>query len=140
MPETPETADEIQAIRFKLESIEGTQYLLLRERATEIREGIMRDVFDKYPNAKEVYLAINGRRTQAEIVKYLGSIGVSISQPTVSRMINLMEQEGLVEKVGFGERGGIILGRKRVIDDILKLGRYLEGRGLNDSKNDRHSK
>jgi DNA-binding transcriptional ArsR family regulator len=125
MPETLETADEIKSIRFKIEAIESTQELLLRERAPHIRREIL-EVFRRTPLLDVVYLAVNGQRSQAEIVDALAANGIAISQPTVSRRMDRLEHEGLIEKAGLGPRG-VLWAKKAVVERTLRLSRYLLG-------------
>lgn len=137
MTETLETAHEIQTIRFKIESIEGTQQLLLRSRAAEIRGEILSEVFAKHARLAEVYLAVDGKRSQVEIVEALQAAGLRISQPTVSRRLQVLMAEKLVEEVEAGPRG-IILRKKDVVERGLKLSKYLtvprtNGRQTRDS-------
>ena len=125
--ETPETAQEIQTIRFRIESIEGTQQLLLRSRAAEIREEIFSEVFAKHANLDQVYLAVDGTRSQAEIVEALNTLGIKISQPTVSRRLQVLIEEKLVEEVDLGPRG-VVLRKKEVVERGLKLSKHLARR------------
>lgn len=126
MAETPDTADEIRTIRYKIESIETTQQLLLRERAPQLLAEISA-LFDSTDNLTEVYLAVNRERSQADIVDYLNASGVRVSQPTVSRRMAKLEQEGLIEKVGVGERG-VVWGKKEVVEKVLRLSYHLQRR------------
>jgi len=124
VPETPEAADDIRTIRYKIESIETTQHLLLRERRAQLLGEIV-ELFTGTPLLSEVYLAVNGTRSQADIVDFLKGSGVQISQPTVSRRMETLEQEGLIEKVGAGPRG-VLWGKKDVIEKVLRLSQRLE--------------
>jgi DNA-binding HxlR family transcriptional regulator len=132
MPETLETADQIKSIKFKIEAIESTQELLLRERAPHIRQEIL-DVFRRTPQLDVVYLAVNGERSQSEIVDALAADGVAISQSTVSRRMDRLEQEGLIEKAGVGPRG-VRWAKKAVVERSLRLSRHLQGGQKDDGK------
>jgi len=124
--ESLETADDIRTIRYKIESIESTQHLLLRERAPQLLSEI-KEIFDSTDKLTEVYLAVNRERSQGDIVDYLNASGVSVSQPTVSRRMVALEREGLIEKVGVGERG-VLWGKKEVVEKVLRLSDHLVGR------------
>lgn len=126
MAESLETADDIRTIRYKIESIESTQHLLLRERAPQLLSEI-KEIFDSTDKLTEVYLAVNRERSQGDIVDYLNASGVSVSQPTVSRRMVALEREGLIEKVGVGERG-VLWGKKEVVEKVLRLSDHLVGR------------
>ena len=127
MAETLETAHEILTIRLKIEAIEGTQELLLRSMAAEIRSEIIEEVFDKHPLLDEVYFAIDGSRSQAELVETLNATGVEISQPTVSRRIKVLMEHKLVEEVEAGPRG-LVLKKKDAVEGGLRLSKYLRDR------------
>ena len=124
MPETPDTAHEIKQIKFKLESIEGTQELLLMEKRHAVRTQLL-EVFERTPNLKDVYFAIDGRRTQAEIVQHLKGSRVEISQPTVSRRMDLLLEHGIVERIDSPK--GIVLKKKDVIERVIRLSKALNG-------------
>lgn len=123
MPETPETADDIRTIRYKIESIETTQHLLLRERRPQLLEEIL-GLFDSVDKLTEVYLAVDGARSQADIVQHLNASGMTVSQPTISRRMTTLEEEGLIEKVGVGERG-VLWRKKQVVEKVLRLSYHL---------------
>ena len=123
MPETPESADELKKIRFRIESIESTQGIILRHNASEYRQEILR-LFEGDDELRRVYLAVDGKRTQAQIVAYLNEVGPSISQPTVSRRMAKLEDEGLISKLD-ATPSGVIWARKDVMERVLRLSRHL---------------
>ena len=127
MAETLETAHEILTIRLKIEAIEGTQELLLRSMAVEIRNEILEEVFDKHALLDEVYLAIDGSKSQAELLETLNAAGVEISQPTVSRRIQVLMEHKLVEEVEAGPRG-LVLKKKDAVEGGLRLSKHLRER------------
>jgi hypothetical protein len=125
MPETPDSAEEIKKIRFRLDSIESTQEVILRHNSREYLDEILK-LFANDSELRQVYLAIDGRRTQAEIVTYLVDSGVKISQPTASRRMTVLAEEGLIEEIAVGPSGGVIWRRKDVIERVLRLSKALE--------------
>lgn len=127
MAETLETAQEILTIRRKIEAIEGTQELLLRPVAASVREELFKEVFDKHALLVEVYLAIDGSKSQAELVETLKADGVKISQPVVSRRLDVLKEHRLVEEAEVGPRG-VILRKKESIEGGLHLSRHLKDR------------
>lgn len=123
MAESLDTANEIKTIRLKIEAIESTQEIILRHNAREYREEIT-SLFKDDEELRRVYLAIDGKRSQAELVTDLNASGASISQSTVSRRMNKLEGEGLIQKVG-GSPAGVIWSKKDVIERVLRLSRHL---------------
>ncbi len=124
MPETPETADDIRTIRYRIESIETTQHLLLRGQSKGLISDLL-EVFSKDPNLRDVYLALDVPRNQTQIMEHLGSSGISISQPTVSRKLTLLGEEGLIQREG-ADAGGLRWERKPVVENVLRLSKHLK--------------
>jgi DNA-binding transcriptional ArsR family regulator len=128
MPESLDAYAELRAMRARLEGIEHRQEMLVRAHRKEILAEIWRYI-DADPLIGEVYLVVDGKRTQQAIVEVLNRNGVKVSQPTVSRRLaKLMNELGLVEIV---ERdvSGIAL-RKSDLDKILHLSPKVERRLL----------
>ncbi|HUF54655.1 MAG TPA: ArsR family transcriptional regulator [Dehalococcoidia bacterium] len=124
MPETLDTADEIKTIRFRIESIETTQHLLLRGQSKELIKDLLW-LFSRDRKLALVYLSLGKQRNQGEIVEHLKNAeGVAISQPTVSRKLSKLEEEGLIEKVG-ADASGTRWGRKKVVEQVLRLSRLV---------------
>lgn len=126
MTETKETAAEIQEIRFKLEAIEATQLLLVRDRAKDLIADYQ-TLFAQTSQLDVVYLAIDGTRSQSEIVEALKRDGVSVSQATVSRRMDTLKDHGLIELVARGRRGDIYA-KNRVVEQVLRLSKVLSVR------------
>lgn len=124
VPETLDTADEIKTIRFRIESIETTQHLLLRGQSKELIKDLLW-LFSRDRKLALVYLSLGKQRNQGEIVEHLKNAeGVAISQPTVSRKLSKLEEEGLIEKVG-ADASGTRWGRKKVVEQVLRLSRLV---------------
>jgi DNA-binding transcriptional ArsR family regulator len=127
MPESLDAYAELRAMRTRLEGIEHRQEMLVRAHRSEILDEIWR-YLDDDPVIAEVYLLVDGIRTQQDIVAALEQKGVSpASQPTVSRKLNkLMNELGLVE-ISDRDANGTTL-RKSDLDKILHLTPKVERR------------
>jgi DNA-binding transcriptional ArsR family regulator len=119
------TDDEIQnallAIHSRLATIEGKINLVARAERDAILTALQAAIA-KDPLLGQIYLLIDGRRTQQEILAELAAFGINSSQPTVSRrMTDLLTEYGIVDEV----RGGnsLVLRKNRAAEDILNLGR-----------------
>lgn len=123
MPESPETADDIRTIRYRIESIETTQHLLLRAEARELLAELL-PLFEKDENLERVYLSLETPRNQGQIREILDQQGVEMSQPTVSRKLMHLNDEGLIEKHGAGP-GGVSWRKKEVVEKVLRLTRQI---------------
>ena len=124
MPETPETASDIQEIRFRLEAIEATQNLLVRGRSEEYTQKYLR-FFEGHGDLAAVYLAVDGRRSQVEIIRVLESRGLKLSAMTVSRRIRELKDEDLIEPARSDNRGNVYA-KNRLVERLLQLSKRLE--------------
>jgi DNA-binding transcriptional ArsR family regulator len=113
-------------MRARLEGIEHRQEMLVRAHREEILDEIWRYI-DGDPMIGEVYLLVDGKRTQQDIVAVFRQKGVTVSQPTVSRKLSkLMNELGLVEIVDRDASGAAL--RKSDLDKILNLTPKVERR------------
>ena len=126
MPESLDAYAELRAMRARLEGIEHRQEMLVRAHRDEILDEIWRYI-DADPLIGEVYLRVDGKRTQQDIVAALNKSGITASQPTVSRKLSkLMNELGLVEIVERDATGATL--RKSDLDKILHLTPKVERR------------
>jgi hypothetical protein len=100
------TDDEIQdallSIYSRLGGIEGKVNLVARAERARILEDTEASV-RKQPLIGQIYLLLDGKRTQKEIHEMLAGFGISPSQPTVSRRMGEMETEhGMADLVRRG--------------------------------------
>jgi hypothetical protein len=126
MPESLDAYAELRAMRARLEGIEHRQEMLVRAHRDEILDEIWRYV-DKDEMLAEVYLLVDGKRTQQDIVAALRQKGQPASQPTVSRKLTKLSIElGLVE-IGDRDAAGAVYA-KSDLDRILHLTPRVERR------------
>lgn len=113
-------------MRARLEGIEHRQEMLVRAHADEILQTIWHFI-DKDETLGEVFLLVNGKRTQQDIVAALKQNRISASQPTVSRKLKkLMNELELVEVVDRDATGATL--RKSDLNKILHLTPKVERR------------
>ncbi len=123
MPETLDTADEIKKISFKIQAIEATQQLMLRKDAPELT-GVIIDLFKKHALLAFIYDALDGVRTQRQVMEYLTGSGHPCSEATVSRRIDVLAEEGLIERVRVG-KDGVVWSKKQSVERGLRLTKEL---------------
>jgi hypothetical protein len=113
-------------MRARLEGIEHRQEMLVRAHSDEILKAIW-SYIDGDATLGEVFLLVDGKRTQQNIVAALKQKGISTSQPTVSRKLsNLSTELGLVEIAGRNAAGTVYT--KSDLDRILHLTNKVERR------------
>lgn len=124
MPETPETASEIQVIRYRLEAIEATQMLLVRDRSDSLLAEFIA-LFEKFPELKDLYCLIDGKRTQADLIAEMNKIGHRLSQPTISRRMMVLSEHDLINLV-YVNSNGHVYEKNRVVERVLRLSKRLK--------------
>jgi hypothetical protein len=126
VPESLDAFAELRAMRARLEGIEHRQEMLVRAHSDEILKAIWAYI-DKDKTLGEVFLLVDGARTQQDIVAALKQKGFSASQPTVSRKLQKLNIElGLVE-IGDRDAAGTIY-VKSDLDRILHMTGKVERR------------
>lgn len=111
MPESDETQQDIKEMKWHMEKVDNKLNFILRGNGDALER--IAEVFRGDEKVAQVYLLINGRRTQSEIVEK-----VDFSAPTVSRRIQKLSDNGLIQKKGYDE--GAIWARDEV-DSIYNL-------------------
>jgi hypothetical protein len=126
MPESLDAYAELRAMRARLEGIEHRQEMLVRAHADEILDTVW-EYIDNDPMLGTIYLHVDGKRTQKEIVAVLNKKGVTIDQSSVSRKLNKLRNDlGLVEIADRDATGAVL--RKSDLDKILHLTPKVERR------------
>lgn len=126
MPESLDAYAELRAMRARLEGIEHRQEMLVRAHSDEILKAIWTYI-DSDETLGEVFLLVDGKRTQQDIVTALKQKGISASQPTVSRKLTKLNIElGLVE-IGDRDAAGTVY-MKSALDRILHMTSKVERR------------
>jgi hypothetical protein len=132
MPESLDAFSELRAIRARVEGIEHRQEMLVRAHADEILQTVW-EYLDKDETLAEVYLLVDGKRTQGDILAALKKKGIAASQPTVSRKLTTLSTElGLVE-IGDRDAAGTVYAKSE-LDRILHLTAKVERRLLDARK------
>ena len=124
MSETPETAGDIQKIRYHVEVIENAQTLLVRSNSQQLIEQF-KELFEKTPLLADVYLEIDGKRIQAQILGSLESSGVKVSQSTLSRRMDDLKGALLIEEIAT-QNGGVVYAKNPVVEKALQLSKVAE--------------
>lgn len=126
MPESLDAFSELRAIRARVEGIEHRQEMLVRAHSDEILRAVW-EYFDRDRTLAAVYIVVNGKRTQREIVTALKARGITTTQQNVSlKLAKLKNEMGLIE-VGRRHAEGTIY-VKSEIDRILHLTPKVERR------------
>ncbi len=107
------------AMNAKVDTIDGKVTLLARSLSDPI-ETQLAELIPKKPLIAQIYLVLDGKRTQRDIVAELGKYGIRVHEATVSRHITQeMVKRGLVDLVD--ARGSKVYGENRQMNTILNL-------------------
>lgn len=130
MTETLDTADEIRRIRDRVDAMEARQQLMMRKDAAELRKAMV-DTFRLSRNKilAPVYLAIDGTRTQSDVVDLLQQNGWGGSHAGVSRSVRFLRDEGLIERIKV-DKDGVVWAKNKSVERILRLTEALQKEGL----------
>ena len=123
MPLDDEVQNALLAIHSRLGSIEGKVNLVARADRLAFLQ-ILEETVRKQPLVGQIYLLLDGKRSQRELREKLLEFGIQASQPTVSRRMTEMETDhGMVDLV---QGGAIKIYRKdREMEQILNLTRNI---------------
>lgn len=123
MPSDEEVQNALLAIYSRLGAIEGKVNLVARAEREQIR-GLLEKAVREDPLIGQIYLLLDGVRTQKEIVEKLAEYGIKPSQPTVSRRMAAMETEhGIADLVQGGNTK--IYRKDAAMEKVLNLTRNI---------------
>jgi hypothetical protein len=126
MAESLDAFSEIRAIRARVEGIEHRQELIVRAHRDEILAAVW-ESFDRDFVLAEVYISVDGKRNQHQIVADLASRGIETTQQNVSlKLQKLMKEMALVEAAG--KEDGTTVYRKTEVERIFHLTQRVERR------------
>lgn len=109
----------LYAVHSRLGVIEGKVNLVARAERKHLLE-LLEETIRKDQLLGQIYLLLDGRRTQKDVHQKLVEAGVSVSQPTVSRRMALMETEhGIVDLIQGGNT--LIYGKDAAMEKVLNL-------------------
>lgn len=123
MPSDEEIQNALLAIHSRLGVIEGKVNLVARADRAHILE-LLESTVRRQPLIGQIYLLLDGKRTQKEVHEKLADYGVRSSQPTVSRRMNEMETEhGIADLVQGG--AAKIYRKDREMEKVLNLSKNI---------------
>jgi hypothetical protein len=103
------------AIHSRLDVIDGKVTVVARSNRDALLEGFEKAIAAD-PLLGRIYLALDGKRNQAQIAKDLGS-----SEPTISRrLVKMSRDHGIAEMVA-GTSGGKVYRRDNEMEGVLHL-------------------
>jgi predicted HTH transcriptional regulator len=123
MAESDELFTEVASIRDEIEEQGAMINALVRVSSKESRALLLAD-FEKDPALREIYLLIDGERSQGQIVKALADKKVKgASRSAVSRKIEELFHHGLISRIGQTKEG--VIYKKTRLDVALGVTREL---------------
>ena len=119
MSNDEELQNSLLAIHSRLGVIEGKVNLVARADRGALLQ-LLEETVRKRPLIGQIYLLLDGTRTQTEIQKTLAEYGIEASQPTVSRRMNEMETEhGIADLIEGGATK--VYAKDREMEKVLNL-------------------
>jgi hypothetical protein len=123
MTSDEEIHNALLAIYSRLNTIEGKVTLVARADRERILQ-VMEEVLRQRPLVGQIYLLLDGTRTQREVHEELAKYSITPSQPTVSRRMDDMSKEyGIADLV----KGGAVkvFRKNREMEDVLNLSKRI---------------
>ncbi len=118
-----EIQNALLAIHSRLGTIEGKINLVARAEREEILM-VLEEAIREDPLLGQIYLLLDGKRSQRGILEELKKHDISSSQPTVSRrMAELVTEYGIADPIGTG--AGTVLRKNRAAEDVLNVTRRI---------------
>jgi hypothetical protein len=118
-PTDREIHNALTAIHARLGTIDGKVTLVARSQRQPILAHFAA-VIRRTPLVAQIYLVLDGRRTQREVVAELAKYGIEVHEATVSRRIgDMVTEHGIVELVGAGSAK--VYAKNREMNDVLNL-------------------
>jgi DNA-binding transcriptional ArsR family regulator len=109
----------LYAVHSRLGVIEGKVNLVARAERKQLL-ALLEETVRKDPLLGQIYLLLDGNRTQKEVHETLVAASVDVSQPTVSRRMTLMETEhGIADLIQGGNTK--IYGKDAAMEKVLNL-------------------
>jgi hypothetical protein len=125
MAETIDLFNEVRQLRSRVEEIGGMTEALVRAQSGELIRAML-ERFDSDASLKSTFLAVDGQRSQGEILEVLERAKTKgASAATVSRKIDTLEKElHLIELSNRTAKGKIY--KRTNLDRILGISRRFE--------------
>jgi hypothetical protein len=119
VPTDEEIQEALTAIYSRLGVIDGKATLTVRANRAPILKAL-EELVGKHPPLGQIYLLLDGNRTQTEIGQELKALGLPDSHATVSRRIDIAVEHGIAEIV-FDRGPGNVYRQDRIMESVLSL-------------------
>jgi hypothetical protein len=132
MADDEKVENALYAVHSRLGVIEGKVNLVARAERRHLLE-LLEETVKKDPLIGQIYLLLDGTRTQKEVHEKLREHGVDVSQPTVSRRMGLMETEHGIADLVSGGGNTKVFQKDPAMEKVLNLTQNIR-RWLGDEK------
>jgi DNA-binding transcriptional ArsR family regulator len=112
--------DSLVAIHSRLGLIDGKATLTVRANRGPILAAL-EDLVNEKPLVGQIYLLLDGKRSQREIKEELANHGVDVSEPTVSRHVERAVEHGIAELREDSAKRGKVYRKDPNMEKILGL-------------------
>ncbi len=119
MPESEKLAENIEKIKWRLESIDASQVFMIKADSEKYLK-VAKGVFGRSKRKVKIYRSIDGKKSQTELANDTG-----IDEGNLSREIKALREGGLIEVKRIARDGSRIY-KKTQWDRILSISKWLD--------------
>jgi len=119
LPESPDLHKDIKEMKWRLESLDSTQNLMIRADRKKYLE-VAKAIFGDSKQRALIYRNVDGKRGQAKLAKDLG-----IDKGNLSRHLQKLREGSLIEVVTI-ERDGSVVYKKSKWYKLLRIDKWLD--------------
>jgi hypothetical protein len=110
----------LNAIHSRLGAIEGK--VTLGVRADQKRYlATLKELISEQPLIGQIYLLLDGERSQRDVHQALGQAGITVGEMTVHRRMNKIEEHGLAELSDAADGAERVLRKDPAMESVLNL-------------------
>ena len=110
----------LNAIHSRLGAIEGKVTLGVRADQDRYLE-TLKEIIREQPLIGQVYLLLDGERSQRDVHQELQRAGISVGEMTVHRRMNKIEEHGLADLSRTADGGERVLRKDPAMESVLSL-------------------
>lgn len=125
MADNDDIHDSLLAIHSRLGVIDGKATLTVRANREPILAAL-KELISEKPLVGQIYLLLDGKRSQRHVVDALREYGVEVHEATISRNMELAVEHGITELIDDSPGRGKVYRRDHSMEKVLSLSKNIK--------------